>query len=422
MYDVFSLPEFTFPDGFLWGSATAGHQIEGNNVHSQCWESELANNFAEVSGRACNHYELYREDIALIKTLGHQAFRMSVEWSRIEPSEGEFDLAAVAHYIDELSLLNEAGIRVLVTLHHGSHPIWFEKKGAFRAIENLPYFERYVRFLAPKIAEYVDNWHTINEPNTSWPISREGEAARANRIKFHARAYRILKTFTDAPVSYSHALVHFMPKRAFDAHDNLVAQLKDFMHNETWFHAIRTGELLSLHGNAEIVPEIKDSVDYWGINAYTRHMVDARIAPGDAPRFKHKELKMVPMDFYLEEMYPEGLTAHLERLRDKPIYITENGCSCDDDRFRIVYIALYPSAIREAMDQGVDVRGYFYWSLMDNYEWTSFLPRFGLVHVDYETFERTPKPSALFYRDVIANNGLSPEILRRHLRELPTLA
>ncbi|MDR3709814.1 MAG: family 1 glycosylhydrolase [Capsulimonadaceae bacterium] len=422
MYDVFSLPEIKFPDGFLWGAATAGHQIEGDNVHSQCWAGELAGGFRETSGKACNHYEMYRDDVALIRELGHQAYRMSIEWCRIEPTEGCFDEKAMEHYLDELRLLKQQGTYVLVTLHHGSHPQWFDERGAFQRIENLGCFERYLEYLAPKIAPYVDNWHTLNEPNGAWPISREMDTARTNKIKFHARAYRLVKSYSDAPVSYSHCFMQYMPKRHYNAYDNLITNVKDFLQHETWFHAIRTGELLSLYGNAESVPEVKGSVDYWGVNAYTRHMVDARIAPGDAPRFKHKELKMIAKDFYLEEMYPEGMTANLERLTDKPVYITENGCACDDDRFRIVYIALYLSAIREAIDLGVDVRGYFYWSFMDNYEWSSFLPRFGLVHVDFETFERTPKPSAYFYRDVIAQNGVTPELISRYLSELPTLS
>lgn len=120
-------------------------------------------------------------------------------------------------------------------------------------------------------------------------------------------------------------------------------------------------------------------------------------------------------------MYPEGMTSMLERFNDRPVYITENGCCCDDDRFRVVYLALYLSAVHDAIERGVDVRGYLYWSLMDNYEWSSFIPRFGLVHVDFETFKRTPKPSALFFKDIIARNGFSQDILRNYLSEMPSL-
>jgi len=131
---------------------------------------------------------------------------------------------------------------------------------------------------------------------------------------------------------------------------------------------------------------------------------------------------MIQEDFILEEMFPEGLIASLERLKDLPVYITENGLCCDDDRFRIVHLALHLCALREAIDRGTDVRGYFHWSLMDNYEWGSFVPRFGLVHVDFETFKRTPKPSAFFYRDIIRSNGFGPRTTKQYLTQLPTLA
>ncbi len=151
-------------------------------------------------------------------------------------------------------------------------------------------------------------------------------------------------------------------------------------------------------------------------------MVDARKKALNGKRFAHKTPKMIKQDFYPEEFFPEGLTAFCERLRDLPVYITENGCSCDDDRFRIVSIALHLSALKDAIDRGVDVRGYFHWSHLDNYEWGSFVPRFGLVDVDFKTFKRTPKASAFFYRDIIQNNGMHSAMMRKHLKELPCLS
>ncbi|HOV69736.1 MAG TPA: family 1 glycosylhydrolase, partial [Clostridia bacterium] len=170
MYDVFSLPEIKFPAGFVWGSSTAGHQIEGDNIYSQLWETEKAydDGFCGThvkSGKTCNHYELYPADIELLTRLGHQAFRMSIEWSRIEPAEGRFDTEAVKHYIDELALLKKHGIKVFVTLHHFTHPLWFEKLGQFYILENVKYFERYLEYIVPQISEYVDFWNVINEFN-----------------------------------------------------------------------------------------------------------------------------------------------------------------------------------------------------------------------------------------------------------------
>jgi beta-glucosidase len=431
MYDVFSLPPITFPENFLWGSATAGHQVEGDNIHSQVWHHEQQEQFWDgdperkfkaPSGKACDHYRLYREDVELIAALGHQAYRLSIEWSRIEPAEGAWDPAAVDHYVDLLARLTERGIRPFVTLHHFTHPYWFEREGAFRKRENLRYFERYLEYLLPKISAYVSGWNVINEFNLGGlPATPESGGYKFNMLRAHALGYHLIKRHSSAPVSSAHAFIHWFPRRYHDALDRCMTGYVDFATNEFFFHALRTGELVYPNTQAEYDPDVKGAVDFWAVNYYTRHMVDARQASLEGPRFVHKRLKMIPMDFYLEELYPEGLVANLERLTDRPVYITENGCAASDDRFRIVYLALYLSALKEALDRGVDVRGYFYWSLMDNYEWGSFVPTFGLVAVDRQTFERTPKPSALLYREIIRRNGFSGELLRGYLQELPTL-
>ncbi len=420
MYDVFSLKDFQFPEGFLWGSGYAGHQVEGNNIHSQWWAMEQKGYFEHRSGLACNSYEMYQTDIDLVCDLGHQAFRTSVEWSRIEPSEGHFDAAALDHYIRLFAGLKERGIKVFATMVHIAWPEWFQQKGQFAQIDNLRYFERYLEYVVPKIAPYVDFWNVINEFNLGTSEGRINE--KFNSVQFHARGYHIIKKYSDAPVSTAHALVQYMPYRPWDRWDVAMTELQDLRNHEFFFHAMRTGEILFPERDGAYIPEVKDTVDFWSVNCYVRSMIDSRKKYLDGARYQHKELKMTDMEsFYLEEMYPEGLLSILGRLRDKPIYISENGCSCDDDRFRIVYLSLYWSALADAIRLGADVRGYLYWSLMDNYEWGSFRPHFGLCDVDLNTFVRTPKPSAYFYKDIIANNGFSQEILRKYLKELPSL-
>ena len=418
MYDIFSLPDFNMPEGFLWGSATAGHQIEGYNVHSQWWHKEQHDPALEKSGKACNHYELFKEDVQLISDLGHQAYRFSLEWSRFEPVMGQWNQNAEKHYIELLQELKEKGIKIFVTLLHGTHPQWFEEIGAFAKYDNLKYFENYIQKVVPLVSDYVDGWCVLNE-NIS-PALGHGDL-NFNFIKAHARGYHIIKQYSNAPVSTAHAFVQRYPNRMYDEFDNVMAKLTDFRANGFLLHAIRTGDLVYPYKDAEYVPEVKDTVDLWSVNIYTRSLVDSRKKDLKAERFDHKKLKMINMEFYLDEMYPEGTTAMLERLMDKPVYITENGCSCNDDRFRIVYISLYLSAIKDAIKNGVDIRGYFYWSLMDNYEWGSFLPRFGLVNVDFKTFKRTLNPSANFYRDIIKNNGFNQKILRHYLDHNPSL-
>lgn len=432
MYDVFSLPAISFPQGFLWGSATAGHQIEGDNIHAQNWANEQSPDFYKddperkfraPSGKACDHYRLYREDVELLASLGHRGYRLSIEWSRIEPQAGKWDQEALAHYLDLFDRLAQKGIQIFVTLHHFTHPLWFEQLGGFGKPDNRRYFERYLVFLLPKISPYVHGWNVINEFNL-WGGLRpvpEIAALKYTMLRFHALGYHLIKQYSTAPVSSAHAFIHWFPSRYHDELDRSMTRIADFMTNEFFFHALRTGELVCPYADAEYDADVRGSLDFWSVNYYTRHMIDARKAGLEGARFRHTTLRMIPMPFYLEEMYPEGLIANLERLRDYPVYITENGCSADDDRWRIVYLALHLSALQEAMERGVDVRGYFYWSLMDNYEWTTFVPRFGLVAVEAGTFRRLPKPSAYFYRDIIAANGFSGETVRRHLEALPTL-
>ena len=421
MYDIFSLKDFKFPEGFLWGSAVSGHQVEGNNVNAQFWyEENHTTRFEEKSGMACNNYNMYKDDIKLLTELGHKAFRFSIEWSRIEPEDGVFCEEALNHYLDELEELKKNGIKVFLTLVHATIPLWFDRIGGFKKIENLKYFERYLEFIIPKVAQYVDLWNVINEFNLgNW--TEEHITFKLNSVRYHALGYHIIKKYSDKPVSSAHALVYYMPYRAHDKFDNILTQYKDWQDHEFFFHAMRTGEILYPYRDGVYDASVKDTCDFWSINTYVRDLIDARRASGNGDRYNHKELKMINKRWYLEEMYPEGMLANLTRLTDKPVYISENGCSADDDRFRIVWIALHLSALKDALDCGIDVRGYMYWSLMDNYEWGSYVPKFGLVSVDRETFERTKKPSAHFYKEIIENNGFSQDILRKYLDKMPSL-
>ncbi len=418
MYDVFSLPDFKLPDNFTWGSGTAGHQIEGDNVNADRYHSEIANDIKEKSGKACNHYELFREDVDLIANLGHQAYRCSLEWSRIEPVEGEFCQEALDHYKELLCRLKERGIVTFVTLCHFTYPQWFKEQQGFDKRETVPAFLRYVEKAVKFLDEYVDYWMVLNEKTHLLHGAERG----FTYMRAHAGAYHVIKGITNTPVSSAHLGMHSYPNRYYDEADRIMTAYEDFRINGWVLHAIKHGELVAPLYDAEECPEAKGAMDFWAINHYTRHLVNSRDKNLYAPRFPHKKMRMIDRDFSLEEMFPEGLTSILERFDDgRPVYVTENGCCCADDRFRIVFLSLYLSALNDAVQRGVDVRGYLYWSTMDNYEWGSFIPRFGLVHVDFETFLRTPKPSAYFFKEIIENNGFSQKILRKYLQELPRL-
>lgn len=424
MNDIFSIKGFDFPKGFEWGSATAAHQIEGNNIHSNYWyneqkEHEKDSNYP-VSGKACNSYEMYEEDSRLLQELGHQVYRMSIEWARIEPEEGVFRQEEVDHYIKVFESVRSKGIKLSVTLVHFSVPLWFAFKDGFSKMENLKYFERYVEYIVPKIAEYVDYWCVLNETNMG--VTEDTFDFKMNSVRYHARGYHIIKKYSNKPVSTAHALIYMHGKRQGDKFDMAVQNYNDILCNEYFFHAIRTGELVVPSRDAVYDKEIKDTCDYWAINTYLRKMIDTRCAKNRGKRYSFSEIKFIPNSFYINEFDPSCIIYNLCRLRDKPVVITENGLSTDNDDFRIVWLIEYLSAVREVIDMGIDVRGYYYWSLLDNYEWGSYLPRFGLVDVDFKNnFKRTIKPSGYFYREIIENNGYKPEMLTKYLKTAPSL-
>jgi len=426
MINFNKLPEIKFPKGFLWGSSTAAQQIEGDNFNNDWYRAEQAGKFRDPCGKACNSYALYREDIALLKELGHQAYRFSVEWSRIEPRQGEFDAAATEHYVDQCRRLVEAGIQPWVTLHHFSNPLWFSDLGEWNKRENLTHFLRFAEFIVPKLAPFVAGWTPINEYNLHGgrPPQPEQHLKMANykiNLLFaDAAVYDLIKHHSSAPVGSPLAYVPAEPVRAHDEFDRLMTGMVDWTNNGFYLHAMRTGELVFPFVDGGFYPELKGRCDFWAVNIYARHMVDSRKADAYGQRYLHAKEKMIGQDFWFDEISPDAVLDNLVRLQDKPVYITENGCCCDDDRYRIRYMATHYAAFRNAIDLGVDLRGLFHWSFLDNWEWGSYAPRLGLVDVDRTTFQRTPKPSAWFYKDIIAANGLSGDMVCKYLDQNST--
>ena len=421
MKDPFSIQSFTFPKDFIWGSSTAGHQIEGDNIHSDWWvyEHEKIQTTPDwdMSGKACNSYEMYDQDAQILSDLSHQVYRMSMEWARLEPVRGQYLQQEVDHYIAVFESLKKRGIKIFLTLVHGTVPQWFKQNGWFMNIDdNLLAFEKYLNFVLPQIAKYIDFWNVLNEFNGGFA---EGSEFKFGCMHYHAIGYHTIKKYSSAPVSSAHALVMQAPYRANDKFDRALAEYRDLHQNEFFFHAIRTGELVIPGREGIINKDFKDSVDFWSINTYIRALVDARTKKGRL-RYPHERLQMIDKDFYLNGMDAECVIHNLTRLMDKPVIISENGCSCDNDDFRIVFILEYLCTLAKCIEMGVDVKGYLYWSLLDNYEWGSFKPRFGLVDVDRENnFKRTIKKSAYFYQEIIKNNGFNPEMLKKYLTELP---
>ncbi len=271
MLGIFSMAPVSFPPDFIWGSATAGYQIEGDNIHCGHWHREVLYHAKEPSGKACNFWNLWPQDFAMLSELGHRMFRMSVEWSRIEPEEKLHDEEALARYLAMFKELKKRGIKLCLTLHHFSQPQWFEEKGEFNNAENIGCFLRHLEYLVPKVAPYVDLWNIFNEFNNGDSPSLYGR--KTNCLIAHARAAQIIRAHSKAPVSTAHAMTCYQPLDPDDEFDVTRTRIRDWVVNRFFYHAVRTGEILFPYRDAVEVPELKGSCDFWAINYYTRHFV-----------------------------------------------------------------------------------------------------------------------------------------------------
>ena len=420
MLNLHKMPEFTFPENFLWGSGSAAHQIEGDNIRNQWWHMEHAGNTPSIkvpSGKACNSWQMLDDDLQLLKELGHQAYRFSVEWSRIEPEKGAYDPAALDRYTDFLQKLKSAGIHTSVTLLHFTHPQWFEELGGFTREENIHHFTGFLEYAVPRLAPYTDSWTVVNEINLGAVSDIQ---KRRVLLKAFALGSAVVKSHSAAPVSAAHALIPCVPLRPYDELDVAAAHLSNWVTNGYFFHAVRTGEIVMPQMDMEYMPELKNSCDFWALNYYHRRQIDSRKAKLAADKFYFNNFRMCLNYAADREFNPEIFVNEVSKLTDKPIWITENGVCTDTDEFRIIYLMMQLEAMRTAIElHHADIRAYFHWSLMDNYEWGNFDMHFGLAAVDPESFARTPKPSAYFYRDVIRANGMSGKLFEKHTPSLP---
>lgn len=382
-----------FPPNFLWGSATSAYQVEGGNKNSD-WELLAGKLGVPKAGRACDHYRRFEEDFDIAQSLNQNAHRFSIEWARIEPEKGEFDGREIEHYRQVLKALKKRGIEPLVTLHHFTNPQWVAQRGGWENSDTVSYFGSYVRFVVTQLSDLCDFWVTINEPfvylsegylRATWPPRRRDPLAAfkvgRNMLKAHRQAYQIIHEIQpEAKVGVAYSLAY--QRAPFNPKVNLEALW------ERWFIARAKAQ------------------DFIGVNYY-------RSVTLKPPRFLGfgKRRGFPGLTDIGWEIYPEGLHQILVGLKcfNLPIYITENGLADAKDRKRAAFIRDHLDATWRAVQEGVDVRGYFYWSLLDNFEWArGFGPRFGLAEVDYETLERKVRPSASVYANVAKSNALNP--------------
>jgi beta-glucosidase len=408
------MPEFKpFPPGFLWGASTASHQVEGGNQWNDWWQAEQAGTVPHRSDRACGQYERFASDFDMAREWGHNAHRLSIEWSRIEPSQGKWNEAALDHYRQVIRALRERGIEPLVTLHHFTNPRWFADRGGWVRGDSVQLFARYVTEVVKRLAGEVRYWLPINEPTVyikrayvagSWPPHRRrgfvsGLRVLRNLCRAHCTAYRIIHgQRSDALVGIAHSSPWVEAHDVSRFGDRLVARLRGELLNHLCMRLLRE------HGRLRL--------DFIGLNYYARELVrwephglawlfgTEPVTQRDGSPRRYSGLGW--------EIHAPGLLGVLREFSryGLPMIITENGIATDDETVRSDYLESHLRALAHAVGEGIDVRGYCYWSLLDNFEWAEgYTARFGLAAVDFDTLQRSPRPAALRYAAVCHSNG-----------------
>jgi beta-glucosidase len=407
-----------FPAGFLWGAATAAHQVEGGNINCDAWLLEHVEGslYGEPSGDSCDHYHRYDEDIRLLAALGLNAYRFSIEWARIEPEENEFSLAQLDHYRRMLAACHEHGVKPVVTLHHFTSPRWLAARGGWEEPETARLFGRYCERVVDHLGDLIGVACTVNELNLAillqqwgflhlddailaapWRISaahRLGvaperfssfpfcvrSASRDVLLEAHRRGAQALRAGPGAfPVGMTLALREWQVAPGGDA---AARELRE--------------------SSEDVFLEVARADDFLGVQCYTRQ----RVGP-QGPLPPNGDIELTQMGY---EIAPGALATTIRDASEKaqvPLIVTENGIATDDDSQRIAFIESALKGLAACLRDGIDVRGYFYWSLLDNFEWLfGYNPKFGLIAVDRKTLRRSVKPSAEWLGRTAQNNAV----------------
>jgi beta-glucosidase len=414
-----------FPDGFLWGTATAAHQVEGDNTNCDVWIEEQVPDspFAEPSGRAIDQWNRYDADIELLAKLGFRSYRFSIEWARVEPEPGNWSVAALDHYRDVCDACIRRGLEPVITLHHFTSPAWLMRLGGWRGAETPALFARYVEQVMRHLGDKVHMVVTMNECNIAAVLKdyvqqliAKGEKGAIERIADKrwkkAAAERCGTTeelfcrFPGAADAQGEATVMAAHRAARDVIRRVAPHVKvGFSLSLQQSQARPGGEKRALDSwqqkFRQWLPLMVDD-DFVATQTYTRSLVGAD-GSYDTPAGS----RSTQMNF---EYAPEALAAVLRIIAseiDKPILVTENGAAVDDDRERVEFIGRALAGVHQCLAEGVKVLGYFYWSSFDNFEWYfGYAKRFGLIAVDRETMERIPKESAFYLGNIARTNQL----------------
>jgi beta-glucosidase len=415
--------EIDFPKDFLWGSASSAHQVEGGNDKSQWWAFEqIPGNIknGDKSGKACDHYNRYKQDFEMLSSLNHNAHRISIEWSRIYPdSQSNTDREAIDHYHKVLDKLLELKIEPFVTTFHFTIPQWFADMGGFEKLENIKYYIDFVRLIGEEYRDKINYWNTINEPmiysggayfSGDFPPAKKDfflwMRVIKNLIHAHAECYHTLKKVNPkCKAGLVKAMPYFLPLNEKSPIDKLSASIADLIMNKVYIEALKTGWIKFPVGMPfERIESAKGSTDFIGLNYYHR-TYSTLSKPFKTTPDTDERLTRIG-----HTVYPEGIYKQIMRLTNElslPVYITENGIATDDDEWRIEYIKSHLKQVHRAIKDGADVKGYFHWSNMDNFEWAEgYYPTFGLISVNREgEMDREIKNSAKVYSQIIKDNG-----------------
>ncbi len=429
-----ALPSHVFPSTFKWCVATSAHQIEGGNDQSDWWDFEsqpgrIKN--GERSGMAADHWNRVAEDVAIMRGMNVGQYRFSVEWAKLETREGVWNAQAFEHYKEELRLLREAGIEPMITLHHFTLPAWVAARGGWEWSGVDQAFQAFTAKVYEELGAGVRDWVTINEPLVTllggyvdgiFPPGQKREISGISEplvglLRGHAAAYRVLhKMAADRGASIRVGMAHHL--RIFDAKnfinplDHVAAKFLDDAANWAIPSSLESGEIkvqiplmISLKRK---IPGLAGTQDFFGVNYYSRDMVDLNVFRKDPVMRIAKPGS--PQNDLGWEIYPDGFYLTLKRIArrfpQKPVIVTENGVADASDRIRGQFIREHVAQMHRAMSEGVPVESYCHWSLLDNFEWAEgFAPRFGLVEIDYSTQKRTPRPSAQVFSKIAGENG-----------------
>jgi beta-glucosidase len=417
-------PDHLIPP-FLWGVATSAYQIEGAAENDWTeWECRGRLRFPEIRcGPATGHTEKWRSDLSLLPTIGANAYRYSVEWSRLEPRPGEFDEAALLRERERVEHLERLSIHPVVTLHHYTHPLWFWREGGWENPKSVDWFRRLAERVGAALPG-VRTWVTLNEPivfvlggylGGLIPPGKKSfaSAARAleHLLRAHAEAAAVLSERpSGGRAGIAHNMLDFAPDRPDSVLDRKLVDAAEQLYNRSLIEALATGRMRwSFPGEGKAVFSVADlpaAAGFFGVNYYSRIHLRFRGLPGPVGEFFYRDPRGRGLTDMGWEIHPEGFDRILRDAAKAglPVLVTENGIATADDAHRRRFLHEHALIVRHSVDAGLPIEGYFYWSLLDNFEWLEgFRPRFGLFGVDYATLARRRRPSA----DLFASIGKS---------------